>query len=106
MQAFNRELGTQRLLARGVSPQLLAAIEIEENNLAAAGAQGARILFIVPWVALLVAVAGCISVAIDVSAGERERGSLEPLLMHPLDVGQIVVGKWAAVACARRWSRC
>ena len=101
VQAFNRELGTQRLLARGVSPQLLAAIELEEKNLAASGAQGARILFIVPWVALLVAVAGCISVAIDVSAGERERGSLEPLLMNPLDVGQIVLGKWAAVAsCA------
>jgi sodium transport system permease protein len=99
--AFNRELGTQRLLARGVSPQLLAAIEVDEQNLAAAGAQGARILFVVPWVALLVAVAGCISVAIDVSAGERERGSLEPLLMHPLDVREIVIGKWVAVAlCA------
>jgi sodium transport system permease protein len=101
VQAYNRELGTQRLLARGVSPKVLAAIELEEKNLAAAGAQGARILFIVPWVALLVAVAGCISVAIDVSAGERERGSLEPLLMHPLDVHQLVLGKWAAVAsCA------
>jgi sodium transport system permease protein len=36
-------------------------------------------------------------VAIDVSAGERERGSLEPLLMNPVPACAIVLGKWAVV---------
>jgi sodium transport system permease protein len=95
---FNQELGTQRLLARGVSPQLLTATTIEEKNLASSAGRGARLLFIIPWVALLVAVAGSISVAIDVTAGERERGSLEPLLMNPIEMGAVVLGKWAVVA--------
>ena len=97
LQAFNRELGTQRLLARGVSPQVLGAVEIEERDLAAAAAGGARLLFIVPWAALIVAIVGAMAVAIDVSAGERERGSLEPLLMNPVPAWAIVLGKWAVV---------
>lgn len=97
LQGFNRETGSLRLVARGVSPQLLAPVEVEEHNLAPSQARGAQLLFIVPWVALIVSVFGVISVAIDVTAGERERGSLEPLLMNPVGVGSIVLGKWAVV---------
>jgi sodium transport system permease protein len=95
--AFNREVGTQRLLARGVSPQLLTPIALEENNLATSQSRGARLLFVVPWAALIVAVFGALSVAIDVSAGERERGSLEPLLMNPAPTLPLVLGKWGVV---------
>lgn len=98
VRGFTRELGLQRLLARGVSPQLMAAVEIEEVNLASSQARGAQLLFLVPWLALLGSVAGAISVAIDVTAGERERGSLEPLLMNPISTGATVLGKWAVVA--------
>jgi sodium transport system permease protein len=97
LRAFNREAGLQRLVARGVSPQLLTAIEVEELDLAPPQSRGATLLFIVPWVALLVAVFGALSVAIDVSAGERERGSLEPLLMNPVPVAALVLGKWGVV---------
>ena len=97
LQAFNRELGMQRLLARGVSPRVLAALEVQERNLAAAQARGARLLFIVPWAALIISIVGALAVAIDVSAGERERGSLEPLLMNPVPAWAIVLGKWAVV---------
>ena len=98
VQGFNRETAVQRLLARGVAPQITAPLELDERNLAPARAHGAQLLFIVPWVALLVSVAGAVAVAIDVTAGERERGSLEPLLMSPAALLPIVVGKWAAVA--------
>ena len=98
VRGFSRELGTQRLLARGVSPQVLAAVEIEEINVASSQARGAQLLFLIPWLALLGSVAGAISVAIDVTAGERERGSLEPLLMNPVAAGAVVLGKWAVVA--------
>ncbi|MCU0950829.1 MAG: ABC transporter permease subunit [Burkholderiaceae bacterium] len=99
VSAFNSEQGMLRLVARGVSPQLLAPIDLEEKNLAPSQARGAQLLFIVPWAALIVAVFGALSVAIDVTAGERERGSLEPLLMNPVPVGSIVLGKWAVVMC-------
>lgn len=98
LRGYSRELGTQRLLARGVSPQLLQAIEIEEVSVAGSRARGAQLLFLVPWLALVGAVVGAISVAIDVTAGERERGSLEPLLMNPVTTRSIVLGKWAVAA--------
>ncbi|MDQ3215499.1 MAG: ABC transporter permease subunit, partial [Pseudomonadota bacterium] len=98
LRGFTRELGIQRMLARGVSPQVLAAVEIDEVNLASSQARGAQLLFLVPWLALLGSVAGAISVAIDVTAGERERGSLEPLLMNPVSTSHVVLGKWAVVA--------
>ena len=97
VEGFNRELGTQRLLARGLAPQLLAPVQLEAVNLASTQARGAQLLFIVPWAALIVAVVGALSVAIDVTAGERERGSLEPLLANPVGAGSLVVGKWAVV---------
>jgi sodium transport system permease protein len=98
LRGFARELGVQRLLARGVSPQTLAAIEVEEVSVASSQSRGAQLLFLVPWLALLGSVAGAISVAIDVTAGERERGSLEPLLMNPVSTTAVVLGKWAVVA--------
>jgi sodium transport system permease protein len=97
LAGFNRELGVQRLFARGVSPQLLAPLEVREVSLAPSQARGAQLLFIVPWAALMVAVFGALSVAIDVTAGERERGSLEPLLGNPLSTGSLVLGKWGVV---------
>jgi sodium transport system permease protein len=100
LNGFNRELGTQRLLARGVSPQVLAPLQLQEVDLAAARARGAQLLFLVPWLALVGAVVGAVSVAIDVTAGERERGSLEPLLMNPVSTGALVLGKWAVTALA------
>ena len=98
LRAFSRELGSQRLIARGVGLQLLSPVDVEEINLAAGKSRGAQLLFLVPWLGLLGAVVGAISVAIDVTAGERERGSLEPLLMNPVSTPAIVIGKWAVVA--------
>jgi sodium transport system permease protein len=98
LRAFSRELGSQRLIARGVGLQLLSPVDVEEINLAAGKSRGAQLLFLVPWLALLGAVVGAISVAIDVTAGERERGSLEPLLMNPVSTPAVVIGKWAVVA--------
>jgi sodium transport system permease protein len=42
---------------------------------------------------------GALNAALDTSAGERERGSLEPLLMNPAERWALVTGKWAAVVC-------
>jgi sodium transport system permease protein len=97
VEGMNRELGVQRLIARGVAPTLLAPVTLEERNLASAQARGAQLLFVVPWVALMVSIYGALAVAIDVTAGERERGSLEPLLANPVGAGTLVLGKWAVV---------
>lgn len=49
-----------------------------------------------PFILILWLVAGAIQPAVDTTAGERERGTMETLLISPAARGEIVVGKWAA----------
>lgn len=98
LRGFNSEVGNQRLIARGVSPQVLRAVEVQDSNMGTPAQRAAMLLFIIPWMALIVGVTGCVAVAIDMTAGERERGSLEPLLMNPVSRSAVIIGKWGAVA--------
>jgi sodium transport system permease protein len=52
----------------------------------------------VPMYAFIACLTGVIGVAIDATAGERERGSLEPLLLNPLRALEVVLGKWAVTS--------
>ncbi len=98
MHGFNAEVSTQRLIARGVSPQLVRAVDVQDVNLGTVAQRAARLLFVIPWITLFACVSGVTAIAIDVTAGERERGSLEPLLMNPVSRAGLVTGKWLAVA--------
>lgn len=98
IESFNRERTLLSTLARGVAPSVLRPVAIERENTATPQQEGAFLLFLIPVLALLSAVVGGMSAAIDTTAGERERGSLEPLLMNPVALGGIVLGKWKAVA--------
>ena len=96
LRAFNRETGTLRMVARGVSPDLTDAVKVEHVNTATPRQKGAFLLFLIPMFAILSPLLGGMTVAIDSTAGERERGSLEPLLANPVPLWQIVGGKWLA----------
>jgi sodium transport system permease protein len=97
LRGFNQEQATLRLAVRGVSPAALEAIEIEERDLADPGARAAQLSTIVPYFVLMAVVYGALNAALDTTAGERERGSLEPLLMNPAPRMALVLGKWGAV---------
>jgi sodium transport system permease protein len=94
--AFNRETAYLRLMARGVSPSLNESVKIERVNAATPRQRGAVLLFLIPMFAILAPLLGGMTVAIDATAGERERGSLEPLLATPVSTLAFAVGKWAA----------
>jgi hypothetical protein len=51
-----------------------------------------------PMMVLMAIIIGGMYAAIDTTAGERERGSLEPLMMNPVSGWQLAIGKWGAVA--------
>jgi sodium transport system permease protein len=61
------------------------------------GDSGPLILSMLSVFALVTAFAGAIDVAMDVTAGERERRSLLPLLLNPIAALDVVLGKWIAV---------
>ena len=98
LRAFNSEVSSQRLIARGVSPAILRPVEIQDTNLGTAAQRAAALLFIIPWITLIGCVTGCTAMAVDLAAGERERGSLEPLLMTPIARDALVLGKGLAVS--------
>lgn len=94
--AYSGQIGALRLMARGVSPQVMQAVAVERVNLATPQSQAASILSMTPYFIILAIFLGGMYLAIDSTAGERERGSLEPLLINPASRRQVVFGKYAA----------
>ena len=92
LRAFNQESGMLRMIARGVSPDLGTPVKVEHVSTATPRQKGAFLLFLIPMFALLSPLLGGMTIAIDSTAGERERGSLEPLLANPVAAREIVLG--------------
>ena len=99
LHGYERLWGEERLMLRGVASTVAHPLRIEESDLATPQQSGALVLFLVAYYGLFASVMGAMAVALDTTAGERERQSLEPLLMTPARPSEIVAGKWLAV-CA------
>jgi sodium transport system permease protein len=98
LAGFGRERATLSLALRGVSPELLEPVQVEERDLASTQTRTTQITGMLPFFVLMAVLAGALNAALDTTAGERERGSLEPLLMNPTPRWVLVLGKWGAVA--------
>jgi sodium transport system permease protein len=96
LQRYSTEIGTMRLVGRGVSPAIATAVLLEEIEVSSAQQRAAAILSFIPMFIVLAAFTGGMQIATDSTAGERERGSLEPLLVNPAPRGAIAAGKWLA----------
>ena len=96
---FGRERAVLNLALRGVAVQLLEPIQVEDRDLASTQTRATRITGMLPYFVMMAVLYGALTAALDTTAGERERGSLEPLLMNPTGRWALVVGKWGAVAC-------
>ncbi len=95
---FGRERAILDLALRGVAVQVLEPIDVEERDLASTQTRATRITGMLPYFVMMAVLYGALNAALDTTAGERERGSLEPLLMNPASRWAIVIGKWGAVA--------
>ncbi len=98
LRGFNQEQAVLRLAVRGVSAAALEAVQVEERDLADVATRAAQLGTLVPYFVLMAVLYGALNAALDTTAGERERGSLEPLLMNPAPRAALVLGKWGAVA--------
>jgi sodium transport system permease protein len=98
LRGFNQEQASLRLAVRGVSAAALEAVQVEERDLADPSTRAAQLSTMVPYFVLMAVLYGALNAALDSTAGERERGSLEPLLMNPAPPLALVLGKWGAVA--------
>lgn len=97
---YSRAVGDTRLVVRGIAPGAIAPVRIVDRDFATAAERAGRAFATLPIFVLLAAFVGGMAVAADAGAGERERGSLESLLLHPVSRGSIVAGKWMAVSAS------
>jgi sodium transport system permease protein len=98
LAGFGQEQATLRLALRGVAPAVLQTVQVQPRDLADGSGRAAQLTLMLPFFVLMAVLYGALNAALDTTAGERERGSLEPLLMNPTPRGALVLGKWGAVA--------
>jgi len=93
LNGYDRYTGLLRLSLRGVSPEVMRVVRIEEIDTATPQSQALIFISMLPYFIIFAIFNGASPVITDATAGERERGSLEPLLINPLPRGWIAIGK-------------
>ncbi|QIR15987.1 ABC transporter permease [Shewanella aestuarii] len=97
LQAYSSEMGSLRLIARGINPQVMQPLKVNMKDQATPDSKGGMILGIAIFTMIYSVFISGMNLAIDTSAGERERNSLALMLSHPISTGQLVLGKVIAV---------
>ncbi|MDB5816943.1 MAG: sodium transporter permease [Rhizobacter sp.] len=98
LDGFGRERAVLAIALRGVSPALMSPMRVQERDLANDQSRAAQFTAMLPFFVIMAVLYGALNAGLDTTAGERERGSLEPLLMTPVERLALVFGKWGAVA--------
>jgi sodium transport system permease protein len=96
LSSYSQQLAAIRLLVRGVNPAVMRPINIDEIDVSTASGRSALLLGMMSYFFIFACLMGGMYLAIDTTAGERERGSLEPLLSLPVTRDQLIFGKIAA----------
>lgn len=97
LQEYSAEMGSLRLIARGIDPKVVQPIKVTVEDQATSDSKGGMILGIAIFMMVYAVFISGMNLAIDTSAGERERNSLALLLSHPVSTRDIVLAKVAAV---------
>lgn len=98
LAGYGAQIGSLRMAARGVAMRLVHPFEITTVNLASDNQRATQLMQLLLTFVLISACVGGMYVAIDATAGERERKSLEPLLNTPVSTMSLLLGKWLATA--------
>ncbi len=93
LSQYGGTIGILRLQARGLDPSIINSISVEVNDVSTPESQTLLFLNMMPFLIITTIFVGGMYVIIDATAGERERGSLEPLLINPVPRWQFVIAK-------------
>ncbi|MCK9539333.1 ABC transporter permease [Dokdonella sp.] len=99
IEQYSRQRGMMRLIARGLSPSLVQAVTLDARDQSTPQSRAGLIFGMLPYFFVLTIFIGGMYLAIDLTAGERERQSLEPLFANPVARWRILLGKLGAI-CA------
>ena len=96
LRVYNAQIAHARLMARGVSSALVTPIQLQEYDTATGATRSGRFIGALLGAFFVAAFYFCFNTAVDTTAGERERRSLETLLAQPASALDIITGKWLA----------
>ncbi|MBE5316222.1 MAG: ABC transporter permease [Xanthomonadales bacterium] len=98
LETYDRQMGALRLVARGINPAVGTPVLVQHRDLSTPESRAGMLLAFLPYILILGGFLGGAQLAMDATAGERERQSLEPLLATPAARGAIMSGKLGAAA--------
>jgi sodium transport system permease protein len=99
LEQYGAVLARLRIVARGIDPLVLSPIVVQDIDVSTPATRSVLALGTLSYLILLTTLMGGMYLAIDATAGERERGSLEPLLTVPVSRHHLIYGKILAT-CA------
>lgn len=95
---YGLDIAQLRYLARGIDPISILPISVQEIDVSTPSSRSVLVLNMMSYLVLLSMLFGGLYLAIDATAGERERGSLEVLLTSPVPREHLIYGKVLAAA--------
>ena len=96
LHGYSSYIASMRLTVRGINPDIMDPVVIIQEDQATPETQVLIFLNMMPYFVIMVIFLGGMHVVIDATAGEKERGSLEPLLINPVRRSEFVLGKLMA----------
>jgi len=98
LRAYKDQVVAERLRAKGIGPEVLEPFKVETKDASREQEKAAGLFaFLIPYFLIVFIQAGGMPVAVDATAGEKEKGTLEALLAAPVPLVQILLGKGLAV---------
>jgi len=95
---FRNELLQGRLAGRGLAASVLTPVKLEEENVATREkVAGVRLGPLIPYFIIIFSLMGALHPAMDLTAGEKERGTMETILASAVSRGELVMGKFLLV---------
>lgn len=98
LNAYGHQLAVLRLMVRGINPTVIEPMGVQTLDVATPAGRSLLILGMMTYFCFMSMLVGGFYLAIDTTAGERERGSLEPLLTLPVSRSQLIIGKMLATS--------
>ena len=99
LQAYSNQVLNGRLAAQSLNPAFVEPVSLQVKDISSRDDRLGRLLgTILPSLLLLLIFTGCIYIAIDITAGEKERKTLQTLYVTTASENAIIAGKFLAVA--------
>ncbi len=98
LRTYKDRVVADQLQARGIGTEVLEPFKVETRDASREQERAAGLFaFLIPYFLILFIQMGGMPVAVDATAGEKEKGTLEALLAAPVPLIQVLLGKGLAV---------